>query len=182
MTTEVKKRVPWIERSELIKDKFPSTARLDWYEVFRQDPAILGKIVNDIIKLDQARSGKPGKRPSLEEADAQDKLRKLQDEDYSEYEFQQAFKALVGKRSIRMLARKLDLEKSYVHRLLQGKIDPPVAVLEQIARAFNKHPSYFLEYRINYVLAMLNHQLVRAPESSIVFYNRLAGRNERAAT
>lgn len=179
--SEIKKRVPWVERSELIKGKFPSTARLDWYEVFRQDPAILGKIINDIMKLDQARSGKPGKRPSLEEADAQDKLRKLQGEDYSELEFQYSFKNLSGKRSIRMLARKLSLEKSYVHRLLQGKIEPTAETMEQIAKAFNKHPSYFLEYRIYYVLAMLSHKLVQSPESSIVFYNRLAGRNERVA-
>lgn len=179
--TDTKKRIPWVERSELIKKRFPSTARLDWYEVFRQDPAILGKIVNDIIKLDQARSGKPGKRPSLEENDAQDKLRKLQDEDYSDMEFVPTLKLLAGTRSIRALSRKISLEKSYVHKLLTSKIEPPVQVIEQIAEAFGKHPSFFLEYRIYYVLAMLNHKLTQSPESSIIFYNRLAGRNERVA-
>ena len=43
-------KMPWKERYQLIVSVFPSVETLDWNEVFRADPAILGRIVNDIIR------------------------------------------------------------------------------------------------------------------------------------
>lgn len=172
-------KTSWAERSKVIKTMYPSTAKLDWYEVFYQDPTILGKMVNDIIKLDQVRTGKPGKRPSLDEQGATERLRKLRDEDHTTRPLSEALKVLAGDRSIRSIATKIGLDKSYVHRLLKGDAEPSLEVIEKVAKAFNKHPSYFVEYRIGYIMAMLDYKLNQVPEMSVVFYNKLAGRNER---
>lgn len=172
-------KTAWGDRSKVIKDLYPSTALLDWYEVFYQDPVILGRIVNDIIKLDQSRSGKPGKRPSLDEEGASDRLRKLRDDDHTTLPFVDAFRLLMADRSVRAMAAKVDIDKSFVHRLMKGDADPTLEIMEKISKAFNKHPSYFVEYRIGYVLAMIDHKLMQSPETSVVLYNKLIGRNEK---
>lgn len=174
-----KHKIPWGERSKLIQKHFPRTAELDWFEVFYEDPAVLGRIINDIIKLDGERTGKPGKRPTLDLDIAEEKLRQLCGEDYTSLEFKDAFRVLCGKLSIRGVANKTGLDKSYVHRLLSGNAVPTVEAIEAIAKAFKKHPSYFVEYRIGYIVAVIANKLEQIPETSIHFYKKLAGRNER---
>jgi hypothetical protein len=172
------KRIPWVERSRLIKERYPLSVEIDWYEVFSVDPAILGGLINDILKLDQSRQGKPGKRPSLEEESTAEKLRKIQDDDYTNEEFSRAFRVLCGDRSVRSVAAKTGLDKSYVHRLLNGTVAPSSEILKTVAEAFGKSPSYFLEHRIYYILGMIENKLFNSPESSIVFYNKISGRSE----
>jgi hypothetical protein len=172
-------KIPWGERSKLIQKHFPHTATLDWYQVFYEDPAVLGRIINDIIKLDGERTGKPGKRPTLDLDIAEDKLRKLRGEDHTLFEFKDAFRVLCGNLSIRGVAHKTGLDKSYVHRLQSGDAIPTVETIEVVAKAFKKKPSYFVEYRIGYILATISHKLEQSPETSIHFYKKLAGRNER---
>lgn len=174
------KRAPWSERAKGIKEKYPESVSLDWYKVFSEDPAILGSIVNDIMKLDQSRSGKPGKRPSLTEASTAAKLKKIQEGDFSNYVFLQAFRELCGTRSVRAVATKTGLDKSYVHRLLNGVAKPSPGTIKIIATSFGKHPSYFLEHRINYILGILEMKMVSSPESSIIVYNRISGSVEKA--
>jgi transcriptional regulator with XRE-family HTH domain len=180
--TEIKAKgkIPWGERSKLIKKYFPSTAKLDWYETFRQDPTIAGKIIADIIKTDQERDGRPGKRPSLGETLTAEKLRQLQGEDYSDEQFTRAFKILCGSRSVRAVAHRTGLPPTRVHQLLKGDIAPTVEIMEQIAQGFRKKPSYFLEYRIGYIVATIAHKLESNPETSTILYKRLMGRNERS--
>jgi len=173
------KRTPWVERARTIKDKYPTSATLDWYEIFTDDPAILGNLINDILKLDQSRAGKPGKRPSLAEASTAEKMKKIQETDYTEHEFLQAFKNLCGERSVRAIAAKTGLDKSYVHRLMSGTAIPNSETMSGIAVSFGKHPSYFLEHRINYILGVIEGKLIDSPESSVVFYNKISGRSEK---
>lgn len=172
------KRTPWNERAASIKDQYPLSTTLDWYSVFSEDPAILGIIINDILKLDQSRSGKPGKRPSLTEESTADKLKKMHGLDYAESAFVDAFKTLCGDKSVRAIAAKVNLDKSYVHRLMSGAAVPSNETLKAIAIGFDKDPSYFLEYRINSILGILEYKLKEYPESSVVFYNKISGRKD----
>jgi plasmid maintenance system antidote protein VapI len=173
-------RTPWSEKSRLIREQYPDSVNLDWYEVFTQDPAVMGNLINDIMKLDQARSGKPGKRPSLEEGNTSAKLKRMQDLDYSEKMFTESFKDLVGERSVRAVASKTGLDKSYIHRLLNGTAVPTPETMKMIAESFDKHASFFIEYRVSYILGMLEKKLHDSPESSIVFYKKILGRSEKA--
>lgn len=173
-------KISWSTRAKLIDEQFPFTAKMDWYQIFREDPTILGKILNDLIKLEGERTGKPGKRPTLDLDIAEVKLRQMRGEDYTEYVFKDSLRILAGKLSVRGIANRTGLDKSYVHRLLTGNAIPTVEVLETVAKAFKKKPSYFLEYRIGYILAVTYYNLENNPEVSINWYNKIAGRNERA--
>lgn len=166
-------KMPWRERYQLIVSVFPSVENLDWNEVFRADPAILGRIVNDIIKQEQARPGTPGKRPALDPEVASQRIRELSGEDYSLLPFEQAFNNLKGDRSVRHVASMVGLDKSMVHKLLTGKTHPTMEQMEKIAAGFKKQPGYFHEYRVAYVLSMMFALMDDGPESAIVQYRKL---------
>lgn len=169
------KKVPWDQRIELIKKQFPSVAALDWRKVFGEDPALMGRIINDIIKVDAAQPGKPGKRPAVDPETAQQRLRQMCGEDYTALPFKDSFKALAANRSIRGIAHKTKLDRNYVHRLLNGQAIPTGDVMAQVARAFGKDPSYFAEYRVAYIFAVLFHKLEQTPEASVAFYRKMRG-------
>ena len=166
-------KVPWSERRKLISKFFPSVDRLDWAEVFRQDPALMGRIINDILKLDAAEPGKPGKRPGLEQGDAEARLGTLFDTNYSELPFHQALKYVVGERSIRHVASKTGLNRNTVHRLLSGDQVPDEYEIEAIAKAFKIEPAYFAEYRLAYIIGFLFTRLENNPDATVLFYKRL---------
>ena len=176
--TPFKGKMPWGERYELIKEHFPEAAAVDWKTVFQQDPSVMGKFLGDIFKADLAEPGRPGKRPSLEKSVAFDKYRKLGDNDYSFSPFPKALAALKGVKSLRHFSRNLDLPKSTVDRLLKGDKQPDIETIEQVAKALGKDPSYFVEYRIGYIVASVSHFLEWAPEASVVQYNKIKGREE----
>ena len=174
-------KMPWKQRSELIKEQFPSTVTLDWFEVFKQDGALLGRIINDILKVDLAQSqpGRPGKRPSLDPKDAADRWRQMTNDDYTMLPFDRAFTILKGDRSVRHMASKVELDRTLVWNLLKGTKRPNPEIMEKVAKAFKKHPSYFVEYRIDYLLGILFHKLQSSPESSVVFYRKLQGKADK---
>lgn len=167
------KKMPWDKRLTEIQKMFPSTTRLDWSRVFHSDPTLMGRIISDMAKMEQESSGKPGKRPSLSSEDTAQYYRKYQNDDYSMFEFKDAFKVLKGNRSFRAMAHKCDLSHGMVQRLLNGTADPTPEIMEKVAKAFKKHPSYFLEYRVNYVTSMIFHMMMEYPETSVVQYNKL---------
>jgi plasmid maintenance system antidote protein VapI len=173
-----KEKIPWSERVKKINEKYPSTASLDWYEVFRSDPTVMGKMVSDIIKISETQSSGPGKRPALDPKFAAEKYKQLSGQDYSSLPFKETFNFMKKDYSVRHLARKTSLDKSMVQRLLKGEVDPSVEIMEKIAKGFGKKPSFFLEYRIYYVLGMLHEAMLEYPDFSIVQYNKLKGKNE----
>lgn len=173
---------PWSERLQKINKMFPSTASLDWYEVFSKDPAVMGRFFSDMVKAEVAPAGRPGKRPSVEPNIAAERYRRYSGDDHTMLPFDQAFKNLKGFESIRVAAERVGLSKSVVHRLLDGSVEPNVDMLEKVAAGYGKHPSYFIEYRVGYVVGMLMNYLEWSPESSVVLYNQLKGRNERAGS
>ncbi len=167
------KKITWDQRLPLIKKQFPSVARQDWYQIFSEDSSILGRLLNDILKIDQAEPGKPGKRPAVEVSVAEARLRQLRGEDYTSLPFRESFRALAANRSIRGLASKTGLDRNLVHRLLQGDVDPTADVMERVAKAFKKSPGYFPEYRIAYIVGVLFYKLDSGPEASVSFFQKL---------
>lgn len=166
-------KMPWAERYKEIKRVFPSVETLDWSKVFRSDPAIMGRIINDVLKIDQAQPGRPGKRPALDVDRAEEKLRRLRGEDYTILPFVEAVQAARGDKSIRSLAYYSELPKSTVHRLLEGTATPTIEQIEAISKGLRKDPSYFIEYRVAFVIAGLTEMMAQAPESTIVHYEKL---------
>lgn len=175
------KKMPWAERVKMIERFWPSTKRLDWAKAFRQDPPLMGRILNDMIKMEAATPGQPGKRPNVSRAETEKHLRRLTGEDYTIHSFPEAVGFLRRGRSVRHLARKFDMPRDHTWKLLTGKKVPSVDDMEKVAAAFDKHPSYFVEYRVAFLVGYVYDQMTVNPEASVLHYRRVmeAARKEK---
>lgn len=171
------RKVKWDERVDLIRKEFPSVVNLDWERLFAADPMIMGRLVNDILKVDLADRGRPGKRPSIGQEVASDRFRQIQGEDYTSSPFPEAFRVLKESRgfSSRGLASRLEISHTAVNRLLHGTDQPTAVIMEKSAKIFKKEPAYFAEYRLLYVIGVLARKLEANPEATVGFYKKLRG-------
>lgn len=167
-----RKRVPWAERLKLIEEEFPSTRDPDWTHILK-DPDNLGRLLKDILKVDQMEPGRAGPRPNLDVERGMQTWREMTSGDYSELPFPAAFRVLARNGSIRAIAHKTSISKSRVERLLQGRDHPTVEDLRVIAAAYRKRPAYFIEYRAEYIIAAIAHQLTERHEMTIALYKKL---------
>lgn len=169
------RRAPWEENIRKIKETYPSVGSLDWSRAMDSDA--FAHVMGDLLKAEGKRS-RPGKRPALSRPLAEAELAKLSGDSYAESDFKTAFRALTYGRSIRGIANKVGLQKDYVHRLLNGTSQPSFEAMEKIAQAYRKDPSYFLEYRIAYVLMVMDQYLTDSPETATVWYLRMKGKKK----
>lgn len=175
-TQATQAKLPWADRVKLINATFPSTVRLDWKKLFDQDVGLLGDLVNDIIKADQAVPGRPGKRAAVDPKIAKARLRHMMGDDHSMDGFKVAFRDLTEGRSIRAVAAKTGLDRNMVFRLQRGDMEPDAYTMETIARAFGKEPGFFIEYRIGWIVGLLASRLEGHPEASVHLYRKLNGK------
>ncbi len=175
-----KKKMPWNERVKVIEEFWPSVKRLDWAEVFRQDPTVMGRILNDIIKMEAAVPGRPGKRPNVSREETEKHLKRLTGEDYTTKPFDEALNDLKGDRSIRHLMRVLGMSRDHTWRLLVGKKVPTTEDMEAVAEAFGKDPSYFLEYRLAYIVGFIYDRLEHNEDMTVLHYRRIKNAAKKA--
>lgn len=168
-----KKKISWDQRMKLVKEQFPRTATMDWNKEFTKDPDLFARVLRDILKLDQAQPGRPGPRPSLDVHEATKRLRQYMGLDYSMLPFQEAFQILTNNKPYRQVAAKVGLNRNLVYRLLKGEVDPDSYAMREIAKAYDKHPSYFLEYRNMYITNAILNRLEYSPDASINVYRKL---------
>jgi len=161
----------WDERFEIIAKEFPDTRNFNWESAVFNDTDLFTSLLGDVIRSGRT-SKRPGKRPALSRKEAEGRLNQLAAEDHSELEFQDAFRVMCGKRSIRHIANKTGLDRNMVHGLMTGKKYPTFALMEQIADAFDRDPSFFLEYRIGYILSRMNTFLFRSPDTASLWYKK----------
>lgn len=169
-------RMPWDRRAQMILTQFNAVDKLSWRKAFGTDIDLFGRLVKDILKLDQAQPGRPGPRPALDYEQGVARLKQYMGTDYAVEQFRDAFRYLANGRSIRALARKTGLSKNHVHRLTTGEIEPDAYAMTQIAKAFDKSPSYFVEWRAMWVANAIVNRLADHPESSIALYRKLKDR------
>lgn len=174
------RRVAWEARAENIRDEFPSVSQLDWEKALERDIDLFGRVLEDILKLEQATPGRPGPRPSLDMNSAIRRMQQLLGHDFSLEAFPEALRILSNGRSIRVLARYVDLDYSQVYRLLRGRIQPDGYEMRMCAEAFGKHPSYFVEWRILYIVGALVRRLEWSPEASVRVFRALDFQRKRA--
>jgi len=163
------KKIPWEQKYKTIVSQYPEIIDISWSALLREESDIFARLVGDVLKS-SSKGSKPGKRPQLERSDAIQRLKRLSDEDFSELDFHQSFKHLSAGLSVRAIALKTDLGKSYIQRLLQAEVDPSFETMEKISKAFNKHPSFFLEYRIAKTLVVIDDLLKQSPDTATAWY------------
>lgn len=167
-----RKRVPWDERVKLIDEQFPGLRNLDFNALLR-DNEIFGRILKDILKLDQIEPGRAGPRPNIDPERGMQAWREWTGQDYSELPFAAAFTVLVGERSVSHVARMTGICRSHVYRLLTS-VDRPIAQdMRDIAEAFGKRPAYFSEYRAEYLTAAFAARIADEPELTVSLYLKM---------
>lgn len=188
-------KLPWEERLALIRQLLPSSPLMGpqspetedaWRRAFERDVDLMGRVLRDLLKADQAVPGRPGPRPALNPAKVGPQVDSLLGKDplerpYTLQPFREAFALLAGVRSLTQLARRTGLSRSHVHRLLRGEMMPTREVMEQIAVGFGKEPSYFVEYRIAVIVSAIVNGLVSFPEKSVASYEALFWRDSMVA-
>lgn len=163
------------ERQKLVRQQFPSVDNLNWENAFHNDLDLFARIMRDIIKLDQREPGKSGPRPNnMDYEKGLASFKQLIGEDFATAPFPEAFAFIAREYSLTQIARKVCLSRSRTHRLMQGKEEPSQSDMRLIAAAFNKHPSYFVEYRRTFIIEQLANKLLDAPEITISYYNKIA--------
>jgi hypothetical protein len=167
-----RKRVPWNDRVELIKQHFPSVAANDASQLLKHED-VLGRVLRDILKVEQIEPGKSGPRPPLDYRKGMHGWRQLTGQDYSERPFPEAFRVLSRGQSIRGIARRINYSKSRVERLLRGAEAPTIEDLRVIAELYNKRPAYFIEYRLEMILCAVGARLAENHEMTVALYRRL---------
>lgn len=173
----VKRKTPWSTRVEMIREQFPSVD-LPGQALVKDEKFVAG-ILQDIIKVGQlAPEGqrRTGPRPPLSSMTREEKAaawRELLGLEYSDRNFAETFQLLVNDESLSHVARKCSISRSRVHRLLRAEEPPTVDDIRLIAEAYGKRPAYFLEYRMEYVLAAVASRLNEAPGIATTAYRRL---------
>lgn len=164
----------WDKTIANLYHQVPKAQGVNWGALFTEDPKILGHLINDIIKVEISKKGRPGKRSTTNESDIIADFKKLRQEDYTDSVFTEAMKAHTEFRSLRQLARMTGLDKMVIRRLLMGDGEPPTSTqLEAIAEGLKKDPSYFIEYRARFVCSVIHEILLENGESATVFYRKL---------
>lgn len=172
--------VSWEERAQAIRKRFPSVDGLDWEKALERDIDLFGRVLRDVLKLEQAVPGRPGPRPSLDIYAATRRMQQLLGKDFTLHPFAEALNTLAGQRSNRHLASKTGLNRNTIQRLRAGTLVPDGYEIRACATAFGKHPSYFLEWRILYITKAITARLEWSPEASVGLFQRLDAQRKRA--
>jgi len=162
----------WDEKRKRIEDEHPEALEISWSGVMREDPDVFARILGDVIRS-SGGSSRPGKRPTLDRGEASAVLLKLLGEDFSEYSFRETFRIMIGKDSMRKVAERTGLALSFVHKLLKSDAQPSYETMSKIAVAYEKEPSFFLEYRIGFVLSIIEDFLTSSPETATSYFQKM---------
>jgi transcriptional regulator with XRE-family HTH domain len=178
----------WDERVALVIRVFPAGPLEDetesgWGRALDRDPELMGRILRDILKARQTQSTRPGPRPALDAAKAQPIVdtwlgRDPRASPYTTMCFGDAFVLLAEGRSMRHVARMTDIPRSMVHKLMRGEIKPTSEIIVKVSQAFDKQPSYFVEWRIGVIASSIVANLTSMPERSVRAYESLFWHDE----
>lgn len=163
------------EREKRIVAQFESQKPdFSWENALSRDDDLFVRIMRDIIKLDQRQPGRAGPRPNTVDYDkGLATFRQLMGQDFTTLPFIEAFKLLTEGLSRTQVARKVHLSRTKISRILAEEYIPDEYDLRAIADGFNKHPSYFVEYRKSYIIDVLTQKLLAEPEQTIAYYQKI---------
>lgn len=178
MTDTASGRPTWEDRLAAVKGAYPSTADRYWVEAV-QDYALMGGLIHELLRVGHTPKRR-GSRPGLEQdAETMARLRELWGDDYSTLPFAETFTMLKGTRSRSQLVTLIRaktgvyVSRTQIHRFLTGQAAPGGRDMEVIARAFNKKPTYFHEYRLGLVIASVVALLDASPEQTASLVQQL---------
>jgi hypothetical protein len=162
---------------ENAKRLYPSVTmgEAEWYAYF-QTPAgeqaigyIMRDIYDEVLALEERESGRVpmGRRAARPAVPLSTVYAKVFPTPYSNEPFPAALRTLMNGRSIRAFAAKVPMAHVPLYRLLAGTDTPDLRLMELLAVAARIKPTYFLEYRAQFVALLVHKALVARPHLSI---------------
>lgn len=146
-----------------------------WRSFLTENPDVLHRLLADLYQATHQATDRP---PTLED------LWNLVAPRFTNEPFGPAVKELLGKRSIRWLAREIHIHQVQLTRLLNTDVvsirDPQgsMARIEAVARALKVHPSYFAEWRRMWVMTLIDQAFTEHPNLSVGVYRKYAGHDK----
>jgi hypothetical protein len=156
----------------MIQRASPRARDPDWNVVLR-DNDVLGRLLKDILKVDQIEPGRAGPRPNLDYERGMQTWKEITGQDFSELPFPQAFQALTKNQSFTTISRRISQGRTRTYELWNGLTSPTIDDMRIIAKAYGKKPAYFAEYRAEFILAHITARLIAETEMTIAIYTRL---------
>jgi hypothetical protein len=148
-----------------------------WRQFLTDRPDVMYRLLGDLHQAAAVIKGEdPTRVPTVEE------LGKLVSAQYTNEPFGDALKCLLNGRSVRWLAQQLRLHHSQITRIIRGERDivtlrdPAGSMyqIEAIARVLRVHPSYFVEWRRLWIMALLDDAFAAQPHLSIGVWKRFS--------
>lgn len=136
---------------------------IDWAKILASDPQTFREIMGGISK-------KAYKNTDLT---SRERYNQLVNDDFSELNFIETFNYLWGDKTIAQMTAKTGITQNVIYLIKRGKRPASMEDMEKIALAFNKDPSYFLEYRIGKVLESINSYLEQSPETATAWFTKV---------
>lgn len=174
------------------KQRFPAINNMgeqEWLAFFntREGFTAVGRILGDIYQEIEAQKARTrgqvrmGRRPGLEPVPLDQIFSVIFPEKYSNEEFPTALKALAVGLSQREVAAKLHCSQAHVFRMMNGKVEPSMADLEAVAKAFDIEPQHFVEWRAMFMAEVMSTFLRSKPNLGISAIQHLIRATRKAA-
>jgi DNA-binding phage protein len=169
----MRKSEEWKQALATALERYPKLEELDWLGELQDDVNITGRIIGDILKLQRAEEDphRRGRRavPNV----SREQLWALF-EAYSTEPFFPTLEKLSEGKTMGQVAIKVGLSKMTLYRYRRGEAGPGMEILEQVAKAYNKSPFYFLEYRAMFIGQLIEDALINNPQRSISLLKQVA--------
>ena len=133
---------------------------------------LLSRLLRAVLAVDNVMVRR-GQRPDPDVDEGRRLLAELRGQDFTVSAFPVAFRILAGDRSLENLARRTNMSRSNLCRLLNGTKTPRVDEIVTIAEAFNKRPTFFAEYRTMVISAIVAERLAADPDRSAVIAHQI---------
>lgn len=159
-----------MSKEEAVKNN-PFLSQVKWNDVLRADPELFNSIIAGILRIGEKR------KAAINYNVGTKKLHSLQDIDYTELPFHEAFSIMSNGESTGTAATKIGCARSTVYNLRTGISKPSFELMEKIAEGYGREPSYFLEYRIGIILFSMESFLEKNSETATVWYNKVSNKN-----
>lgn len=136
---------------------------------------ILYDVYDKIMDEEERAAGmrRMGRRPARNEVPLAEVYRKVLPPPPSQDPFPVALKVLLNGRSLRWFAPKIPVDVSTLSRMMNGKAEVDILMLERISAAAKVHPSYFVEWRAMYVAKVIQEVYLQSPHLSITAFRAL---------
>lgn len=146
----------------------------EWRAHFTGHPDVLMQVLGDLFRIykgeERKRDGtanpQGGRRKSSIDGTL-DELWSILTPQFATVPFAEAFKTLVGKRTLRAFALRAGMDHRDLSRKLRGKVPVNRYDLERMAKAGGVHPAFFMEWRAMVLQESIGKMLMEAPHLSI---------------